>query len=58
MPEAPQAEGVLEVGQLLGELVEGTDPEGVMQFGIGAGALVLALAAFQYATRSGKGGGQ
>jgi hypothetical protein len=42
----------------LGELVEGTDPEGVMQFGIGAGALVLALAAFQYATRSGKGGGQ
>lgn len=42
----------------LGELVEGTNPEAVMQFGIGAGALVLALAAFQYATRSGKGGGQ
>jgi uncharacterized membrane protein YqhA len=42
----------------LGELVEGTDPEGVMLFGVGAGALVLALAAFQYATRSGKGGGQ
>jgi uncharacterized membrane protein YqhA len=36
----------------LGELVQGKDPEGVMMFGIGAGALVLALAAFQYATRS------
>lgn len=41
----------------LGELVEGKDPEGVMLFGVGAGALVLALAAFSYATRaSGKPG--
>lgn len=36
----------------LGELVEGKDPEAVMLFGVGAGALVLALAAFAYATRS------
>ena len=36
----------------LGELVEGKDPEGVMMFGVGAGALVLALAAFSYATRT------
>lgn len=38
----------------LGELVEGKDPEAVLLFGVGAGALVLALAAFSYATRSRK----
>ena len=37
----------------LGELVEGSDAEATMMIGIGAGALVLALAAFSYATRSG-----
>jgi len=36
----------------LGELVEGKDAEATMMTGIGAGALVLALAAFSYATRS------
>lgn len=41
----------------LGELVEGSDAEATMMIGIGAGALVLALAAFSYATRaSGKSG--
>lgn len=41
----------------LGELVEGKDAEATMMFGIGAGALVLALAAFTFATRSsGKSG--
>lgn len=41
----------------LGELVEGKDAEATMKFGIGAGALVLALAAFTFATRSsGKSG--
>lgn len=41
----------------LGELVEGKDAEATMMFGLGAGALVLALAAFAYATRSsGKSG--
>ena len=41
----------------LGELVKAADPEATMKFGIGAGALVLALAAFSYATRSsGKSG--
>lgn len=36
----------------LGELVEGTDAQATMMIGIGAGALVLALAAFIFATRS------
>ena len=36
----------------LGELVEGSDAEATMMIGIGAGALVLALAAFSYATRA------
>ena len=36
----------------LGELVEGKDAQATMMTGIGAGALVLALAAFSYATRS------
>ena len=36
----------------LGELVKATDAEATMMFGIGAGALVLALAAFSYATKS------
>jgi len=41
----------------LGELVEGKDAEATMMTGLGAGALVLALAAFSYATRSsGKSG--
>ena len=41
----------------LGELVKAADPEATMMFGLGAGALVLALAAFSYATRSsGKSG--
>ena len=41
----------------LGELVKASDPEATMMFGLGAGALVLALAAFSYATRSsGKSG--
>jgi len=41
----------------LGELVEGKDAQATMSFGVGAGALVLALAAFSYATRSsGKSG--
>jgi len=36
----------------LGELVEGKDSQATMMLGFGAGALVLALAAFSYATRS------
>ena len=36
----------------LGELVEGSDAGATMMIGIGAGALVLALAAFSYATRA------
>ncbi len=36
----------------LGELVEGKDSEATMRVGIGAGALVIALAVFMYATRS------
>ena len=36
----------------LGELVEGKDAQSTMLVGIGAGALVLALAAFTFATRS------
>ena len=36
----------------LGELVEGSNAEATMMIGIGAGALVLALAAFSYATRA------
>lgn len=41
----------------LGELVEGKDAQATMMTGLGAGALVLALAAFSYATRSsGKSG--
>ncbi len=35
----------------LGQLVEGRDAEATMMVGIGAGALVLALAAFTFATR-------
>lgn len=36
----------------LGQLVEGGDAEATMMIGIGAGALVLALAAFTLATRN------
>lgn len=38
----------------LGQLVEGTDPQATMFFGIGSGAIVLALAAFSFSTRSSK----
>jgi len=38
----------------VGQLVEGTDPLATMYFGIGAGAIVLALAAFSFSTRSGR----
>jgi uncharacterized membrane protein YqhA len=41
----------------LGELVEGKDSEATMRIGIGAGALVIALAVFMYATRSSRKGG-
>ena len=34
----------------LGQLVEGKDPQATMFFGVGAGALVLALAAFTFAS--------
>ena len=40
----------------LGELVEGKDAEATMRVGIGAGALVIALAVFMYATRSARKG--
>lgn len=39
----------------LGQLVEGSDPLATMYFGIGAGAIVLALAAFSFSSRSHKG---
>lgn len=35
----------------LGELVDSTDPNDVMLIGIGAGAMVLGLAAFTFATK-------
>lgn len=35
----------------LGELVDATEPNNVMLIGIGAGSIVLGLAAFTYATR-------
>lgn len=42
----------------LGQLVEGSDPQATMYFGIGSGAIVLALAAFSFSTRSSKNSDQ
>lgn len=42
----------------LGQLVEGSDPQATMYFGIGSGAIVLALAAFSFSTRSTKNSDQ